>query len=330
MKPRYIFLIFSIVVCLASIALVMIKGNPENRVSLDSVAEIGEGFLSSMNKVGTAFTPISDEEEMEVGNKIHERLLKSRITNQPNYAVLEKYINDVGNKVAENVKRTGIKYKFHIIESFYPSACSIAGGHVYVTTSLMKTLKSEAELAGVLAHEITHVDAKHCILSIRHKIQNEKITGSEYGALVDVGYDVFFKPGFSETQEIEADAGGVYLLYQAGYHPMAIIHAFERINKDELSRSNQDNSVTVVDDTLNAVGGMILRYFKTHPPTEDRINKIKNYISDNKLMSPNQRFYIGQENFKERISSKVKRYKEEFNKDYVITDEKKSESESGG
>ena len=99
---------------------------------------------------------------------------------------------------------------------------------------------------------------------------------------------------------------------------MAIIYAFERINKDELSRSGQDNSATLVGDTMNAVGGLLVRYFSSHPPTEDRINMIKRYIADNKLMSSNQRFYIGQRNYEEKIAYKIKPYRDELKKEYVL------------
>ncbi len=323
LKPRFIFLILCVLVCLGSIVLVMVKGNPENRVSLDSVSEIAEGFLSSVNKAGNIFVSIDDEEEMEIGDEVNKKILKFQPTKQIS-PVLEKYVNDVGNKVAENVKRSGIKYKFHVVEGFFPAARSAAGGHVYVTTGLLETLKSEAELAGVLAHEITHVDAKHCINSIQLKLQNGKIEESGYNDLVDIGYNIFLRPGFSEAQEIEADTGGVYLAYRAGYHPLAIIYAFERVDRKEL-RSNQNSSATPVGDTVNAVGGLIVRYFSSHPPTEDRINKIKKYIADNKLMNSNRRFYVGQKNFEEKNAFKIKPYREEFKKDYIITEKKSAE-----
>ncbi|GEM_PF-2233762 len=318
LKPRIIVLVFGVLASFLSVGLIMMKGNPENRVSLDSISEIGEGLLSSLGKTKNILLPIGDDEEMEIGNRIHERVVKSRFARKLGEASLEKYINDVGNKVVPNVKRQGIKYQFHLVDGYYPAAFSVAGGHIYVTTGLISTLKSEAELAGVLAHEVTHVDAKHCIGSIQLSARNQDLSGTGPQTLIDVGYTLFLKTGYSEDQESEADLGGVYLLYRAGYHPMAIIHAFERINKDELLRSGQDKSATMVGDTLNAVGGMVLRYFKTHPPTKDRIDKIKQYISDNKLLNGGQRFYIGQRNYDEKISSVQRGYREELRKDYGI------------
>ncbi len=189
----------------------------------------------------------------------------------------------------------------------------------------MKVLKSEAELAGVLAHEVTHVDAKHCIGSIQLTARNQYPTGSGQETLINIGLSIFLKPGYSESQEIEADAGGVYLLYRAGYHPMAIINAFERINKDELLKSGQDNSATPVGDTLNAIGGMVGRYFKTHPPTEDRINKIKQYISQKKLIDGRHRYYVGERNFEKKVPFIEARYVEEYKINYPGIEANKSD-----
>jgi len=325
MKPRYIFLIVSIFICAISIAVIMIKGNPQDRADLNSVSEIGEGILHSVDKVGRIVTSVSDKEEMEIGDKIHTEILKNQVAQWVANTPLDKYVNEVGNKVAENVKRKDIKYKFHVIEGFYPNAFSLPGGHVYVTIGLIAVFRSESELASVLAHEITHIDAKHCIGVIQYKIKTEKILGPTLETFADIGYNLFLRPGFSEVQENEADVGSVYLLYKAGYHPLAMAYAFERIDKNLTSKGYNSTSATPVGDTLKATAGMIGRYFSTHPMALERIDKIKRYISDNKLIDANSRFYIGEKNYQDRISYKEKRYKEEFKKDYVITEEKKEE-----
>lgn len=303
----------------------MIKGSPKDVANLNSVMEIGEGILHSVDKLGRIATSVSDKEEMEIGDKIHQEVVKRHMGLDAKDITLDKYINDVGNKVAENVKRKDIKYKFHVLEIFYPNAFSAPGGHVYITVGLLAMLKSESELAAILAHEITHVDAKHCIGAFQYKIKTEKIVGSALEAIADIGYNLLLRPGFTEVQETEADRGGVYLLYKAGYHPMAAVHAFNRIDKDSSSKGYYNTSATPVGDTLKATAGMFGRYFNTHPMTLERIDKMKKYISDSRMIDENSRFYIGQRNYKENISYKEKRYKEEFHKDYVIVEEKKEE-----
>ncbi len=321
-RPRYIVLIAGIVLCAVAISLVMIKGNPRDMANFDSVAEIGEGALHSVAKVGQIITSISDSDEMEVGKRIHEKILKSRVAAWANDTPLDVYVNKVGSKVAENVKRKSIKYVFHIIENPIPNAFSIPGGHVYVTTGLLAALKTEAELAAVLAHEVAHIDAKHCIGTVQYKVKLEKISGVTLDTLADIGYSIFLRPAYSEVQETESDAGAVYLLYAAGYHPMALVSAFERIDKHAVPNGYNSASATPVGDTVKAALGMVNRYFATHPAAIYRIDKVKKYIADNKLINENSRFYIGQENYKERVSYSEKRYKDEFRRDYPAIEDK--------
>lgn len=329
MKPRHIFLIASTLICVLSIAIIMIKGNPQDRVDLNSVSEIGEGILHSVDKVGRLITSVSDTEEMEIGDKINNEIAKNKVAAWAKDTPLDKYLHEVGNKVAENVKRKDIKYKFHIIEGSYPNAFSLPGGHVYVTVGLLAVLRSEAELAAVVGHEITHVDAKHCIGVIQYKIKAEKILGPTLETFANIGYQLFLRPGFSEVQETEADVGSTYLLYKAGYHPLAIAHAFERIDKAALLKGYNNTSATPVGDTIKATAGMISRYFASHPAAVERIDKIKRYINDNKLVTEHSRFYIGERNYDERISYKEKRFKDEFKKDYAVSEEKKEEAVPG-
>ncbi|MFH0772473.1 MAG: M48 family metalloprotease [Candidatus Omnitrophota bacterium] len=321
MKSRYVLLAIGLLLCVCSIVIIVIKGNPGDRVSLDSVSEIGEGVLHSANKVASIVTSITDAEEMEAGNRLHERIFDSKLEKELEDTPVGKYVSRVGGALTENLKRRDIKYKFHIVESFYPNAFSLPGGHIYVTIGLLNALKSESELAAVLGHEITHVDAKHCVEAIQYKLAIEKILGEDIDDFVGVVYSFLLRPGYSEVQETEADLGSVYLLYRVGYHPLALSYAFERIDKEGLSQEHKDASITPVNDTIRSVKDMVWRYFATHPAALDRIDKIKRYIADNKLIGENSKFYIGHKNYKERISFGERRFKEELRKDYIIIEE---------
>lgn len=327
MKPKYIFLGISLIISISLIAVVLIKGNPPDKVSLDSVSDVVESVIHHVDKAARIATEISDKEEMKVGNRMHKLTIRYRSIRNLEGSPLDKYVTDVGNEVAKNVKRKGIKYKFHIADYWSPNAYASPGGHIYVTIGLLKQLDSEAELAAILGHEIIHVDAKHAIGAIQYKIATEKLVGPGLDAFVDVGYQMFFRPAYSEVQEAEADLGGVYLAYEAGYHPNAVMSAFENIMKAELSRKRK-NTITPVGDTLKAIGGLVGRYFGTHPRARERIDSVKRYIKDNKLVSEKKLFYIGQRNFLEKKTFKKARYKEEFKKVYILEDEKKDEPQA--
>jgi len=322
MKQRHIFLIITILICIFSIALIILKGTPKDSANFDSIMQMGEGILHHVSKAGQMLTAISDQEEIKIGDKIHKKTIKAEIARNIEGTPLDIYVNEVGGRVAKNVKRKAISYKFHIISSDYPNAFAGPGGHVYVTMSFLKILKSESELAAILGHEIVHIDAKHAIGAIQHGIVTEKIAGADIDIAADIGYQLLLRPGYSEYQEDEADIGGVYLAYMAHYHPRAVINAFENANKAELLYYAKDRSITPIGDTLGALGGMVGRYFGTHPWTQERIDAINRYIADNKLMTDGRRFYIGQRNYLEKRSVAQKMYKEELKNEYVLVDDK--------
>ena len=316
MEKRTIFLITGAVLCIFAILLILFKGNPQDKVSLDSIAEIGESILHHTAKTTKVLTRVSAEEEIEIGNRLHEKYLYRRTEEDPR----TDYVNEVGKGVAKGVKRKKIPYTFHIAGSTYPNAFASPGGHVYITKGMLDMLESEAELATILGHEITHVDAKHCIEAIQLKIAAEKIKGTTIDTLVVVGSQTILRPGYSEVQEIEADFGGTYLASKAGYHPMGACTAFERIDKLSSSKNSTNTSVSPVGDTIKATGGIVDRYFSTHPPSPDRVEKIKKYIHESGLVVEGTKYYIGQKNYEDLKSYPRKQYKEEFQAEYIVSE----------
>lgn len=318
MKHKYILLVLSIVICLLSIALVMIKGKIVDRVNFDSVSEVVESLLHHIDKTGHVITAMTDGEEMEIGDKIYKKTLSSQIAKKSEDTPLHKYVTDVGNLVGRNVKREKIRYEFHILELYYPNAFASPGGHIYVTIGLLQKLDSEAELAAILGHEIAHVDAKHSIGQIQYKIAAEKILGIDLTTYADIGYRLLFKSGYSEIQEKEADEGGLYLAYRAGYHPLGLIYAFKNILKKESPEAERSISVTPIGDTLKATAEMIKRYFATHPYKGDRFDNIEKYIIEKRMIKSNKKYYIGQKNYLEKKSFNQAFYKDEFNNKYIL------------
>lgn len=316
MKKRTIFLIISLFICAGSMALIILEGNPRDKVDLNSIAEVGESVAHNIGKVGKMLTEISKEKEIKIGDGIHNKLLNSHIAKNIKGTPVDIYVNEVGKRVAENVNRKNIPYNFHIVDSPMPNASALPGGHVYITLGLLEKIESEAELASILGHEIIHIDAKHAIGAIQYKVKMDDIIGEDIGTYVNFGYNLLFRPVYSEVQEEEADLAGVYLAYQAGYHPMAVVNIFKTVNKAE--SQGQNKSITPIDDTLTVAGGLIERYFSTHPMSVDRIDKIKKYIIEKGLLDKGTRLYIGQKNYIDKQSYTRRKYKEEFKKEYIL------------
>ncbi|MBF0217866.1 MAG: M48 family metalloprotease [Candidatus Omnitrophica bacterium] len=315
MKKRFIFLGAGLAMSVAAIAAVLLHGNPEDRTDLGSIAIVGERFLYGIARAGKVLTRVSDNDEIFIGDMISKRVHSASSGVNIEDTPLQRYVDDVGSMTAANVKRKGINYRFHIVDSSRPDAFAVPGGHIYITIGLLERLKSESELAAILGHEITHVDAKHAIERIQGKIRNRGNNRPTIDDYAVTGGGMLFDNGYSEAHEDEADAGGVFLAYMAGYHPLAVINAFENIS---YGGSGGRKALTPVGDTLGAVFGLVGRYFATHPLTPERIAKIREYVREKSFIRDNSLFYIGERNYLEKLSYRQKRYKEELKKDHIV------------
>ena len=308
MKNKLLLLVIGLTICLACIAIILLKGSPKDEVNLDSIVSIGENLIHHVDKTGQIITAITEEEEMQIGNKIHSEMIA------PYYDKIEDvdivtYVSEVGNQMTQRLKRKGIDYKFHIIKSSYPAAFASSGGHIYITDKMLESLESEAELADILGHEMTHVDAKHCIGMIQYKVLAEKMTGSGLDELAEIGYRLLITPAYSEFQEEEADCGGAYLAYISGYHPLKGIYALKRIYKEYSRQNVQDKSLTPIGDTIGAIFGAFNRYFNTHPPDENRVENVQKYVTANGLKGKS---YVGKKNYQDKKSKLKILHKDEY------------------
>src|SRR5208282_5888344 len=144
-------------------------------------------------------------------------------------AALQSYVNDVGQKVAAQSERRGIRYTFTILDTPTVNALAIPGGFIYVTRGLLALVNDESELAGVLGHEVGHVAAMH------HAQAQARQTAGRIGGMA--GSSVFgrsplsrvtqvaaldYAQSFSRDDEYEADTLGIRYAAKAGYDPRSM------------------------------------------------------------------------------------------------------------
>lgn len=182
------------------------------------------------------------------------------------------YVEKLGVRLARKSARPHLRYRFRVIHSDEADAFALPGGFVYVTRGLIEAAGSEAELAGVLAHEIGHVAARHHASRVRR----EKLTALGFTVLGPVigggmraramrkggsaGLSGLFAR-FNREQEREADRLAAKNLYDAGYDPRALISFLERIASLQQS-----------------FPGRFARFFEAHPSLEDRVDNIHDLI----------------------------------------------------
>jgi beta-barrel assembly-enhancing protease len=207
------------------------------------------------------------EKEIAVGRTVA-RDLESQVKLLTDPTVSE-YVNRIGQNIVKN-SDAKVPFTIKVIEDDEINAVSLPGGFFYVNSGLILAADDEAELAGVMAHEIAHVAARHAmeqqgkgqiidILATGASIFTGGIAGVALQQGLGLGLATMFYK-FDRNAEVEADWLGLQYLYKSGYDPGASVSFFEKLQARESARKKTSS------------------IFATHPPTEDRVKETKENI----------------------------------------------------
>ncbi len=232
-----------------------------------------------LSRLPVSLTRLSDQEEVDVGNRLARLYsldsLRDLSPEQRHQAqVVTDYVGRVGANVAARARRK-LPYKFHYVpNASFVNAFALPGGHVYIGAGLLGLMDTEDELAAVLGHEIEHIDHYHCAERVQLEARLRKIP---LGALLVIPAAVF-EAGYSKDQELEADREGTRLAVWASYSPLGALRMFEtfdRLNQEcvQRSRSPQEELSSLAIQTIEG-------YFRSHPPTSERVEQIRKLIAD--------------------------------------------------
>jgi predicted Zn-dependent protease len=228
-----------------------------------------------LTRLPAKYTAIPDDQEIKIGNQIAQQIAQ-QYQDEEGKAV-EAYLRSVGDRVAAKAHRK-LPYKFHYIpERSFVNAFAIPGGHVFMGAGLMDLMESEDELAAVLGHEIEHIDHKHCIERVQFERALRKIPlGDVFAIPAEV-----FQLGYNKDQEAEADREGTALSVAAGYSPQGAVDLFQHFQKlEEQYFGKSRRAASPQEEASGAVIQVLSDYFRTHPPTADRIAEIQKLIAD--------------------------------------------------
>ena len=163
---------------------------------------------------------MTDAQEVDLGSGINKQLIESGQVKLYNDSTLNTYIDDIGQTLAEVSDRSDIPYTFQVVDDEAVNAFATMGGYVYITTGLMAAADSEAELAGVVGHEIGHIAGRHAVKQMRQAAITQGITGAlgvNRDRLVNIGTQIALQLPASRSDEYEADRHGFYSMGRAGY-----------------------------------------------------------------------------------------------------------------
>lgn len=186
------------------------------------------------------------------------------------------YVSELGNRLVDVSEMQGTPFTFTVLDTPTPNAFALPGGYVYVTRGLLALAEDEAELAGVLAHEIGHVTARHAAQRYDRAVAGQigatvatilgavllGDTGAQLGQQASAAAVGAYVQGFSREQEFEADELGVRYLARAGYDPMAMASFLATLQENDrverqLAGRNPDAET--------------FSMYASHPRTVDRV-----------------------------------------------------------
>ncbi len=234
---------------------------------LAGCAVTGPGGKTSLIFIGT-------EQEVSIGNEMDASIrAENRFLNDP---LWQEYVDNIGRKIVNVCDRKDLTYHFAVIDSNMVNAFATPGGNIFLYTGLLKQMDSEAELAAVMSHEISHVVARHGIKRLQAamgvSILEQLVFGNDPGALkvaVDVGLGLTFA-SYSRENENEADNFGIQYMTKAGYDPKGAITMFEKLASMSQGDPNFFEKLSM-----------------SHPETQERISNSKALIESLKPLPAN-------------------------------------------
>ena len=219
----------------------------------------GPNLGNLLGHLGKAVAEPTEQEEVALGQEFAATLLGAKpLLNNPG---MQRYVNTLGRWLASQTERPDLPWTFGVLDDSGYNAFATPGGYIFVTKGLMERMRSEAELAGVLAHEIGHVLKKHHLNAVKASgwsgIAGELVS-AKTGAnskLTEFAKDIFAR-GLDKDDEFEADRLGVVIAARAGYDPFGLPAVLQVLQGE----SSQDAGFALM--------------FETHPAPADRIGRL--------------------------------------------------------
>jgi predicted Zn-dependent protease len=228
------------------------------------------GSLSSCtttNLLGD-FNLISPKQEMQLGEELHQDLSKQNMVTDPE---INAYIQSIGQKLISVSQTPNETYYFYVLHENQVNAFAIPGNRMYVYTGLIASADTEAELAGVIGHELGHSIRRHPTQAMSRQMGTQTlmniVLGENPGAKTKIASNLLANGGlsaYSRSAELEADQIACNLLNKSGYDPNALVTFFEKLKS--LEQQNQSGFLNFAN------------LFASHPPTTERINAANQLI----------------------------------------------------
>jgi predicted Zn-dependent protease len=246
---------------------------------------------------------MSEQQEIAIGRDMHPKVLAQY--GQYDDPALQAYVQGVGEKLAAHSHRSNLIYRFTVVDTTDINAFALPGGYIYITRGLLAYLGSEAEMAGVLGHEIGHVTARHAVrqYTAATAAQLGMTLGSIFvpGLGSNLGQNVMgvlgqaLLSGYGREHELESDGLAAEYLARAGYDPQAILDVLRTLKAQGDYAAAQ----------AKAEGRQVQTYhglFATHPDEDTRLKEV---LAKASFLAPDKPADNGRDAFLKHIDGMV-------------------------
>jgi beta-barrel assembly-enhancing protease len=213
---------------------------------------------------------INEEREQIIGDSIAQQInAQVPLVRDP---LVNEYVTELGALMVQQSARPHVRYTFYVVDAEGMNAFALPGGHVYVNRGLIQRTRNVSELAGILAHEIAHVSARHGAKNLQRHMRTGSMAAMMYQLILgreplldhdalNLGRELW-RAQHSRRDEAEADRLAVRYMIGSGVDPHGMLTMFDLLMEEE--RSTEDE--------------VAIQWFATHPPTQARIDATRTHI----------------------------------------------------
>jgi predicted Zn-dependent protease len=226
-------------------------------------------LLSQIREPKPGFNLFSKEQDVQLGKEAAAQIEKEyEVVKDPE---VQRYIDAIGAKLTASKRASTFPYTFKVVSDDSINAFALPGGPMFIHTGLIKAAENEAQLAGVMAHEISHVALRHGtnqaskanLLQLPALLGGQAAGGGVLGSLAQAGIglganSVLMK--FSRTAETQADTTGTLMLSDAGYSPIEMARFFEKLQGESGRQSK------------------VAQFFSSHPDPGNRMASVQGLV----------------------------------------------------